>query len=49
MICDFLKLWELLTYDGLKSHMNVTEGLKKFSEYRIKVGKGEDGTRDLNQ
>ena len=27
--CDFPKWWSFLTYDGLKSHVNVTDALKK--------------------
>ena len=39
MIRDFLKLWDFLTYYGLKSHVNFTEGLKIITEERIRVGK----------
>ena len=28
MIRDFLKWWAVLTYDGFKSHVNVTEGFE---------------------
>ena len=49
MICDFPKWWSLLTYDGFKSHMNVTDALKSFAEDRIKVGEEEDGTSTFNQ
>ena len=30
MICDLPKWWSFLTYDGCKSHVNVTEGLRFF-------------------
>ena len=49
MICDFPKWWALLTYDGFKSHVNVTKGLKNFAEERIRVGKEEAGTSAFNQ
>ena len=49
MIHDFLKCWAFLTYDGFKSHVNVTEGLEIFAEVRIRVGKEEDGTSAFNQ
>ena len=39
MICDDPKWWSLLTYDGFKYHMNVTDALERFAEERIKVGK----------
>ena len=49
MIRYFQKWWVLLTYDGFKPHVNVTEGLNIFAEDRIKVGKEEAGTSTLNQ
>ena len=49
MIHDFSKWWALLTYDGFKSHVNVTEGLEKFVEERIRVVKEEAGTSAFNQ
>ena len=49
MIRDFPKWWAFLTYDGFKSHVNVTEGLKNFAEERIRVGKEEAGTSAFNQ
>ena len=49
MISDFPKWWALLTYDGFKSHVNVTEGLEIFAEERIRVGKEEAGTIAFNQ
>ena len=49
MICDFPKWWALLTYDGFKSNVNVTEGLIFFAEERIRVGEEEDGTSTFNQ
>ena len=49
MICYLPKWWSFLTYDGFKSHMNVTYSLKTFAEERIKVGKEEAGTRTFNQ
>ena len=42
-ICDLPEWWELLTYDGLNYHVNVTEALF-FSEERIKIGKEEAGS-----
>ena len=49
MIRDFPKWWAFLTYDGFKSHVNVTEGLEFFTEERIRVGKEEAGTSAFNQ
>ena len=49
MIRDFPKWWAFLTYDGFKSHVNVTEGLKTFAEERIRVEKEEAGTSAFNQ
>ena len=49
MINDIPKWCSLLTYDGLKYHVNVTEGLEKFAEDRIRVGKEEAGTSNFNQ
>ena len=47
-MCDPSKWWSFLTYDSFKSHVNVTDALN-FSEERIKVGKEEDSTSNLNQ
>ena len=49
MIHDFPKLWAFLTYDGLKSHVNVTEAHEQFVEDRIRVGQEEAGTSALKQ
>ena len=49
MIHDFPKWWAFLTYDGFKSHVNVTEGLEFFAEERIRVWKEEAGTSVFNQ
>ena len=49
MIREFPKWWDLLTYDGSKSDVNVTEGLEKCVEERIRVGKEEAGTSAINQ
>ena len=49
MIFDFPKWWALLTYDGFKSHVNVTDDLKTFPEERIEVGKEKAGTSAFNQ
>ena len=49
MINDIPKWCSLLTYDGLKYHVNVTEGLENFAEDRIRVGKEEAGTSNFNQ
>ena len=49
MICDFPKWWAYFTYDGFKSRGNVTEGLERFAEDRIRVGKEEAGTSAFNQ
>ena len=46
---DFPKWWAFLTYDGFKSHVNVTEGLENFADERIRVGKEEAGTSAFNQ
>ena len=48
-IRDFPKWWSFLTYDGLKSHVNVSKGLKHFAEERIRVGKEESGTSAFNE
>ena len=48
MINEFLNRWDFLTYDGFKSHVNVTEGLEKFAEERIRVGKEESGASAFN-
>ena len=47
MIRDFQKWWALLTYDGFKSHINITEGLGIFAEGSIRVEKKEAGTGAL--
>ena len=49
MILEFQMWWALPTPDGFKSHVNVTEGLKKYTEDRIRVGNEESGTSDFNQ
>ena len=49
MICNLPKWWAFLTYDGFKSHVNVTEGIKKIVEKSIRVGKEEARTRTSNQ
>ena len=49
MICDSPKGCSFLTYDGFKSHVNVTDALFFFAEDRIKVGKEEAGTSAFNQ
>ena len=49
MIHEFPKWWAFLTYDGFKSHVNITEGLKNFAEERIRVGKEEAGTSAFNR
>ena len=49
MIRDFQKLWALLTCYGFKSHVNVTEGLEKIAEERIRVENEEAGTSTLYQ
>ena len=49
MICDLPKWWDFLTYDGFKSHVNVTDSLEFFSEESIKVSKEESGTIAFNQ
>ena len=41
--------WALLTFDGFKSHVNVTRALQKFAEYLIRVAKEEGGTSATNQ
>ena len=49
MIHDIPKWCAFLTYDGFKSHVNVTEGLDFFAEKRIRVGKEDAGTSAFNQ
>ena len=49
MICDIPKWWSYLTYDGFKSHVNVSDALIFFAEERIKVGKEEAGTSSFNK
>ena len=49
MICDFPNWVALITYDGFKSHINVTEGLKIFAEETSKVGKEEAETSAFNK
>ena len=49
MISNSPEWWAFLTYNGFKSHVNFTEGLKVFPEDRIKVGKEEDGRGTFNQ
>ena len=41
--------WALLTFDGFKSHVNVTQMLQKFLEHFIRVAKEEGGTSATNQ
>ena len=38
-----------LTYNGLKSRVNVIEGLENFVEENIRVGKEEAGTSAFNE
>ena len=49
MILYFPKWWLLRTYDGFKSHVNVTDALDFFASERIKVGKEEAVTSTFNQ
>ena len=49
MICGFPKWWSFLTYDGFKSHLNITYAIGFSSEERIKVGKEEAGTSNFDQ
>ena len=49
MIRNSPKWWALLAYYGSKSHVNATEGLEKFTEDRIRVGKEEAGTSAFNR
>ena len=49
MIRDFPNWWAFLTYDGFKSCANITEGLEKFVEESIRVGKEGAGTINFNQ
>ena len=39
MICDFPEWWEFLTHDGIKSHVNFTEGLKFFLSRGSRLGR----------
>ena len=45
MIHDIPKWWDFLTYDGLKSDVNVAT----FAEERIRVKKQEAGKRAFNE
>ena len=49
MIFDFPKWWAFLTYDGFKSHVNITECLDYSAYCRINSGKDEAGKSNLNQ
>ena len=49
MIFDLPNWWSFLTYDGLKSHVSVTDAFRIFSEERNKVGKEKAGTSAFNQ
>ena len=49
MIFNFPKWWSLLTYDGFKYKVNVTDVLGIFAEDRIKVGKEEADTSAFNK
>eukprot|EP00957_Ditylum_brightwellii_P150610 11467645-Ditylum_brightwellii.AAC.1 len=42
--------WEACsTYDGLKSHVNVTEALELFAAHKMTIVKEESGSSDTNQ
>ena len=49
MIREFPKWWAFITYDGFKYHVNVIEGLEKYADERIRIGKEESGTNAFNQ
>ena len=49
MIRYFPRWRDFLTYYGFKYHVNVTEGLEKYVEERIRVGKEEAGTSAFSQ
>ena len=49
MICDFLKYWSFITYDGFKYHVNVTVGPGKFAGEKIRVGDEEAEISAFNQ
>ena len=49
MILVFTQLWALLTHDGFKYNMNITEVLGVFTEQKIKVGKQKAMTSSFNQ
>jgi hypothetical protein len=49
VICDYPHWNVLLTYDGFKSHVNVTEALEVFAQHNIVVVKEESGASDTNQ
>ena len=49
MINNFPRWWDFLTYDGFKSHVNITECLKTFADEIIRVGKEEAGISTFNQ
>ena len=41
VICNDKDWWKLITYDGFKSHFNVTEGVYIFYKDNKKVRKDE--------
>ena len=49
VVKDHPDWWLLLTYNGFKSHVNVTEALEKFHMHKIRVVKEEAGTSHVNQ
>ena len=49
VIRDHPDWWCVLTYDGFKSHVNVTEALQSFYDNKIRIVKEEAGTSHVNQ
>ena len=47
LICDLPKWWVFITYDGFKSHVNVTEGLRIFAEERIQAKQDKAQARHI--
>ena len=48
VIRDHPDWWVVMTLDGFKSHVNVTEALKVFTTHKIRVVKEEARTLHVN-
>lgn len=49
LIRDHPDWWSLLTYDGSKSHVKISEALQTFHYNKIRVEKEESGRSHVNQ